>query len=389
MKKTTLVVLICSLLIVTLGFPFGAFATTEDDLEDVREQEEEAKTEKAMMMEELEVKQAALDEINANIEVLQGEINAKQEEIYDIQARIVEMRESIAEQKGSLGNRLRNMYKSGSVGAFDVLLDSNNFSDFLSNLNMVQRIYDSDQKTLEELEVKHANLEAALKDLEEAKAALDAAMAEMETQQAIAEEAKAEVEALIAEIEARIAEYEAEAARLEAIIIEEQEALRRQMEAAAAAAAAGTSSGDAYADEIYQNFSASSDSGFIWPASGPLTSYFGYRSAASTSGVGSTNHGGIDIGIGMYTVVRASKSGYVSSATGWSGGYGYAVYLNHDNGYSTVYGHNSEILVSPGQYVEQGQAIAYSGSTGWSTGPHLHFEVRINGVQYDPLAFLP
>ena len=154
---------------------------------------------------------------------------------------------------------------------------------------------------------------------------------------------------------------------------EEQAELMRQLAAAEAS------------DEIYINFSGSSDSGFGWPCYGPLTSYFGYRDDVP---IGSTNHGGIDIGCDYYTPIYASRSGYVSSATGWSGGYGYAVYLIHDSGYSTVYGHNSEILVSPGEYVEQGQIIAYAGSTGWSTGPHCHFEVRINGVQVDPLNYL-
>ena len=141
--------------------------------------------------------------------------------------------------------------------------------------------------------------------------------------------------------------------------------------------------------EIYVNFSGFSDTGFVWPCYGTITSYFGYRPAEDTSGIGSTNHGGLDIGVPYYTPIYATMSGYVSSATGWSGGYGYAVYLIHDGGFSSVYGHNSELLVSPGEYVEQGQVIAYAGSTGWSTGPHCHFEIRVGGVQVDPLSYLP
>ena len=349
--------------------------STQDKLDNAEEQAEEARTEKAEMMAELEVKQEELDQINYEVDLLQNGIDAKQAEIEDMEYRIEVMQYNISEQKGGLGNRLRNMYKSGSVGVFDVLLDSENFADFLTNLSLVQRIYDSDQQTLEELEEKHRALEEILAELQMAKAYLDSEMVDLETKKEQAEAAKAEVEEIISEIQSRIEEYEAEAERLAAVLEEERAELMRQLAAASAE------------DELYINFSGFSDTGFIWPCYGPLTSYFGYRE--SPGGIGSTNHGGIDIGASTGTPIYAAKSGVVSSATGWSGGYGYAVYLIHDEGFSTVYGHNSEILVGAGEFVEQGQIIAYAGSTGWSTGPHCHFEVRVGGVQVDPLSYLP
>ena len=366
--------------------PTYILADTQTDLDEANENAEEARTEKAEMMEKLEEKQAELDAITEEIDGLQAEIDAKQAEIDEMIVKINDLRRSIDDQKGSLGNRLRNMYKSGSVGMFDVLLDSNNFSEFLSNMNLVQRIYDSDQKTLMELEEKHRNLEQALADLEVAKQELDATMAIMEEKQAIAEEAKAEVEAAVAEIQARIDEYEAEAARLEIQLAEEQAEIQRQLEAARAAAEAAAAEGQTYeGDELYRVLG-NDDSGYIWPCSGPLTSYFGYRN--DVQGVGSSNHGGIDIGVATGTPIYASKSGYVSGLTGWYGGYGLAVVINHADGITTVYGHNSQLAVGAGQFVEQGQLIAYAGSTGWSTGPHCHFEMRVNGVPVDPLNYL-
>ncbi|MBP3815778.1 MAG: peptidoglycan DD-metalloendopeptidase family protein [Firmicutes bacterium] len=369
LKKLVLLTVAVSMV---FAFPANSKADTEDELNEVEEQAEEARTERAQMEDELAEKQAVLDDINYEVELLQASIDEKQEEIFDMEARIKEMQHNINEQKGGLGNRLRNMYKSGSIGIFDIILDSENVSELLSNLSLVQKIYNSDQETLMELEKQHDELEKVLAEMQAAKEALDIEMAEMSVIQAEAEAARNEVQAIIDEIQARIDEYEAEAERLNAILEEERAELARQL-------AAG--SGD-----VYINFSGVSDSGFMWPCSGPLTSYFGYRE--SPGGIGSTNHGGIDIGVPMYTPIYASRSGYVSGATGWSGGYGYAVYLIHDGGYSTVYGHNSEILVSAGQFVEQGQIIAYAGSTGWSTGPHCHFEIRVNGVQVDPLGYL-
>lgn len=118
---------------------------------------------------------------------------------------------------------------------------------------------------------------------------------------------------------------------------------------------------------------------------GRLTSGFGGRSAP-TKGA-STNHKGVDWAVPIGTTVMASSSGTVARA-GWASGYGYVVYINHPDGRQTRYGHCSRVLVTPGQYVVQGQAIAYSGNTGRSTGPHLHFEMLINGTQVDPRPYL-
>lgn len=118
---------------------------------------------------------------------------------------------------------------------------------------------------------------------------------------------------------------------------------------------------------------------FIWPVRGTITSPFGYRWG--------TTHLGVDIGVPYGTTVKAADGGEVTWA-GWQGSYGKLVVITHDSGIQTAYAHNSTILVSVGQRVYQGQAIAYAGSTGNSTGPHCHFEVRINGRQVNPLGYL-
>ena len=124
----------------------------------------------------------------------------------------------------------------------------------------------------------------------------------------------------------------------------------------------------------------------IWPVAGPISSYYGYRT--SPGGIGSTFHEGVDIAGDYGTPISATAAGTVTQA-GWVGGYGYLVEVKHADGIVTRYGHNSAVLVYEGQHVDQGSMIALMGSTGNSTGPHCHYEVRIHGEAVDPMYLLP
>ena len=124
----------------------------------------------------------------------------------------------------------------------------------------------------------------------------------------------------------------------------------------------------------------------IWPVAGPISSYYGYRT--SPGGIGSTFHEGVDIAGDYGTPISATAAGTVTKA-GWVGGYGYLVEVRHADGIVTRYGHNSAVLVYEGQHVDQGSMIALMGSTGNSTGPHCHYEVRIHGEAVDPMYFMP
>ena len=124
----------------------------------------------------------------------------------------------------------------------------------------------------------------------------------------------------------------------------------------------------------------------IWPVSGVVSSHFGFR--VSPGGIGSTYHEGLDIASSYGNPVHATANGRITQA-GWVNGYGYLVEIDHGNGIKTLYGHNSAILVSVGDQVVEGQTISLIGSTGNSTGPHCHYEVRVNGEAVDPTLFLP
>jgi murein DD-endopeptidase MepM/ murein hydrolase activator NlpD len=123
-----------------------------------------------------------------------------------------------------------------------------------------------------------------------------------------------------------------------------------------------------------------SAAGFIWPVSGPITSPFGPRWGSF--------HPGIDIGVPEGTPIHAAAAGTVIYC-GWEEGYGNLVVIDHHNGLATAYGHQSRIAVSCNENVSQGQVIGYSGCTGYCTGPHVHFEIRVNGSPVDPLGYLP
>jgi murein DD-endopeptidase MepM/ murein hydrolase activator NlpD len=123
----------------------------------------------------------------------------------------------------------------------------------------------------------------------------------------------------------------------------------------------------------------------IWPTEGEVTSRFGWRS--SPTGEGSDYHPGIDIANSVGTPIVATADGVVTQSA-WYGGYGQTVEIDHGNGIVTLYGHNSQLVVQSGQKVKKGQLIAYLGSTGYSTGPHVHYEVRVNGTAVNPTSFL-
>jgi murein DD-endopeptidase MepM/ murein hydrolase activator NlpD len=150
-------------------------------------------------------------------------------------------------------------------------------------------------------------------------------------------------------------------------------------EAQAGSVAAGSSSGQAPSGQAPSG-QAPSGSGFAWPVSGPITSPFGMRWG--------TLHPGIDIGVPTGTPIHAAGSGTVVWC-GWMSGYGNLVMIDHHNGLATLYGHQSRIAVGCNQEVSQGETIGYVGCTGFCTGPHLHFEVRLNGTPVDPLGYLP
>ena len=277
--------------------------------------------------------------------------------------------------------RVRDIYINGRLSYLDVVIGSKDFSDFANRLEVLKRIIDSDINLISEIKKERAQIEAHKKKLEEDRAKLVELEKAALAKQAEIEQKKAERNVVLQKAQndravamQAIEELNASSAQISAMLKERQAA--RAAAAAAAAQSAGQGSSYTWVQGTGQ---------LGWPVSGEIASPYGYR----VHPIWGTTiyHSGIDIGVDEGTPVHAADSGVIVWS-GWMGGYGYAVVIDHGNGLSTLYGHNSELAVDEGQSVSKGQVVAYAGSTGNSTGPHVHFEVRENGDPVDPMGYL-
>ena len=279
--------------------------------------------------------------------------------------------------------RVRDIYINGRLSYLDVVIGSKDFSDFANRLEVLKRIIDSDITLINEIKKERAEIEAHKQKLEADRTKLVELEKAALAKQAEIEQKKAERNVVLQKAQndratamQAIEELNASSAQVSAMLKERQAARA----AAAAAAAVQSSGGQGASDNWVQG------TGQLgWPVSGEITSPYGYR----VHPIWGTTiyHSGIDIGVDEGTPVHAADGGVVVWS-GWMGGYGYAVVIDHGNGLSTLYGHNSELAVDEGQSVAKGQVISYAGSTGNSTGPHVHFEVRANGDPVDPMGYL-
>lgn len=361
---------------------FGAlgFASTADDkraeLNDVKQQMADMQARKEEAKRKAESANAQLSEIMDNLNELQTQANGLQaksdvlqDKINKNQAELEKKQQEVDQRMVIYRKRLRDIYINGQINYLDVLLGAKDFSDFSSRMYLLQKIISSDLAMLDQLR----------RDAEEIntrKQQLAAEMKEIKTTQAELEAKKAKVNKLREEraqvlykAQEEEASSQAEYDRLLAIS-ENIAAMLRNMESSGGGAQAGHGG----------------TGRFMWPCSGPITSYYGWRTHPI---FGTTKyHSGMDIAVDTGTPIQAADSGTVVYS-GWLGGYGNCVMIDHGGGLVTLYGHNSSLTVGEGQYVNKGTVIAYAGSTGYSTGPHCHFEVRLHGELTEPLNYLP
>ena len=328
--------------------------------------------------EQLRQATAELGTIKEQRVAVENDITLNERQLAEAQKRL-EGRESV------FYKRVRDIYINGRLSYLDVVIGSKDFSDFANRLEVLKRIIDSDITLINEIKKERADIEAHKQKLEADRAKLVELEKSALAKQAEIEQKKGERNVVLQKAQndratamQAIEELNASSAQVSAMLKERQAA--RAAAAAAAAAAAQSSGGQGASDNWVQG------TGQLgWPVSGEITSPYGYR----VHPIWGTTiyHSGIDIGVDEGTPVHAADGGVVVWS-GWMGGYGYAVVIDHGNGLSTLYGHNSELAVDEGQSVAKGQVISYAGSTGNSTGPHVHFEVRVNGDPVDPMGYL-
>ena len=358
------------------------FAVTQSQIDALEQQQEELQAKREEMeagLAQLEGEHAtlleqktALDEQN---EVYRQEIELIQEQV-DLYTSLVEQKaqevelatQAESDQLATYRRHVRAMEENGSYTYLSLLFGSQSLGELLSNLDMIGEIMEADQRSYDEYVAARENSERIQAEYESMLTDLDAKQAELEDEQAALEEQITHAQQLIVELEAQIETdreaYEAELAReaeLESQIQDMIAELERQ-EAANSITSTGT---------------------YIWPLPGysPGSAY-GWRIHPIWGDM--RFHAGEDIGAPSGTPILAADSGVATVIPNNGNGYGNYIMINHGGGRVTLYAHMSAFAVSNGATVTQGQVIGYVGSTGNSTGPHLHFEVRVNGATTDP-----
>ena len=355
--------------------PFSQAAT----IEDYQYQLNQKKNQQEQVQQQLNQEKKNLEDVQAEIRSLDQKIYASQVELQELTKDLNKTKEDIAaaleeleqlqkdieKQNDDLNARLRSMYKNGDVGMLSVLFGSSSMSDFMTNMDMVERVYNADAELLEGLEDQYDVVDEQKNKLQALKDQLIVQQEAVSAKKAALEEDKAEVE-------------------------QKRKDVQADVDSLAAQYAAVKKEADNLTETIKVLQSANTQyigGAMCWPsqASTRITSPFGWRYLSLLGG--RNYHTGVDIGAAGGTNILAANSGKVIKA-GWNNSYGYMVMIDHGGGIVTLYAHSSKLLVKTGDVVARGQAIALIGSTGQSTGNHLHFEVRVNGAYQNPLNYI-
>lgn len=357
--------------------------------------------EKAQVDQQIELTRQSIEVVTEQVHQFSLLISEKQAELDELE---VEQQAMFERYK----LRMRAMQERGEINYWYVLLEAESFADMLTSRTMIEEIAKTDQRMMDELRQMAAQIISAKETLAADKTELEGKKAELaEAQELLAqkrEESEALLTQLISDRERLIEEtekYEAAEAELSAQIaaleVERTQILLEEWAAAHPAPPSEPDNDDpddtdpASEEEEDPPYvpPPSASEGFIFPLPRnvyvELTSPYGYRTHPITGNY--TMHNGVDLACDYYTPIYASKSGYVTTAT-YQYAYGNYVTINHMDGYSTLYGHMSYYVVADQEYVEQGQVIGYVGSTGYSTGSHLHFTIYYNGSTVNPMNYI-
>lgn len=354
-------------------------ASLNEKIAAARAKEQRLSSEIAAVSTKIRTLEAQVGDVSQDLDLLEQDLALQQERLNKITAlwrlqteKLAFLRRQHTEAVDRLSERIIAIYESGNLTTIEVLLESSTFGELISRLDYAKELAAQDRRIAtsvgeakDQMKVAQARTTVSRRKVQAVARAVAARTQQMRSvrNELLAREnalagTRAERRQTLAAVQKSKEEYLSEASALEAVSAQ----LAGRIQAAQASSTVRRSS-----------------SGLVWPVSGPVTSGFGWRWGRM--------HSGIDIAVPTGTPVVAAAGGQVISA-GWMGGYGNLVVIDHGGGLATAYAHNSSVAVGGGQSVTQGQTIAYAGSTGNSTGPHLHFEVRVNGSAVDPLGYL-
>jgi len=332
------------------------------------------KADKAKQQEYKSTLDTQVQTVQSQIDTLNDQVAALDADIKEKESQIAEKQKSIDANIEQLKQRVRAIYLLGESSQLEMILGAQDVTDFLDKTELVRSISQHDQQVIQTLKTDMASIKTQKEQIEQNRQSVAQAKKELDTKNSELSGLLAESSRVLTEISANVVSTNSENNRL----------------------AAERKKVDAEVDQWYKEYYASikdnnkdnqasggyvSKGQFAWPLPGytKITAYWGDN----------RGHKGIDIaGSGVYgKPIVAADNGKVILAvqSGWGGGYGLCAYIDHGGGYSTRYGHMSKIIVKTGDVVKKGQTIGYVGSTGDSTGPHLHFEIRVNGVAQNPM----
>lgn len=389
-----------SVLLVMSILVMPAMAVTKSEINDLKEQAEELQQQKNDVSKQVDkLKKDAstkLEEkalLEQQVGILMGQIAVSEQLLADLQVQIQEKQTELdtATAKESafyeeFCDRFRDMEERGTMSYWSILFGSASFSDFLDRLTFVREVAEYDNDLLEELRVIRQEVETARNDLLTSQTEQEQTQRDLESQRESLAEEEAAVEAALAEIQANQDAYADQLAALQADaeqLDDDIATAERKYEAQNNPAPPQPPANNGGSGEDKPSVS---PSGMVWPCSSRrVTSSFGHRNSP-TAGA-SSYHKGIDIGAPSGAPIYAAASGTVLTA-GYSSARGYYIEISHGGGMKTVYMHCKALYVSSGDQVSAGQHIAAVGSTGISTGPHLHFGVMVNGSYKDPMNYV-
>lgn len=368
-KRILSLLLVCVLCFGMVGqVEASKISNAKKKAQELQSKKKAAVAEKKKLLKQLD---AVLDEMEST----KKKITAKEDEISKKEEELIIAQVDENDQYEAMKKRIKFMYENGNEQLVEFLLKSKSLGEFLNNAEYITTISSYDRKMLEKFQevVKkvEAQEEALKKENEELKEMQDSLIEKQSSVKKLLSDKKSEIAGLKADIKKN-------KAKLNALEKAAADAARKREEASASAS---TSSGGAGASVVSGNGT------FTHPCPGysRISSYFGYREQPIAGA--STNHKGMDFAAPTGTPIYAAAGGTVVSA-GYSGNAGNLIVINHGNGLSTYYMHCHQVYVHAGQKVSKGQNIAIVGTTGNSTGPHLHLEIRVNGVAYNPQNYL-
>jgi murein DD-endopeptidase MepM/ murein hydrolase activator NlpD len=399
-KAVRLITLLMAALLTLGSFPLSAGAATSADIQKeidaleeknaaiqreingIRSQYNASYNEMADMVAQKDAIDREMTLLNEKMELTNQQIRNYAQLIADTQEELEKAQQELTQLSQTHRDRVRAMEEEGGLSYWEVIFKANSYTDLLDRLNMIEEINASDRRRIEQMRIAADLVSAAQMNLTQEKQALEELRLELAADELVLQERREEADNLLVELEKTAMEYE--------YLLAESELLQDELmlEIAAKEKELKEAKYDEHLAKLaLQGENPPSNASWLYPVSGArLTSPFGMRLHPVLKI--QRMHNGIDLACAQGTPIYATRAGKVTKTAYQAGGAGNYVSINHLDGFSSIYMHMTHYVVSAGQSVSQGQLIGYVGSTGISTGPHLHFGISYAGTYVNPLAYI-